>query len=145
MRASRIIISSLFVLSLPLLTAGCSTQTGPSEFPLEEIYGSWDWIKSVGGFAGETKTPSSTGYTMRLVFNTNGTFEWYRADTLMASARFTILRDECPCITSESVDIIHYADGGQLVNQEISLISSDTLSLVACCCDCYEDMYVRME
>ena len=42
---------------------GCSD---PVEPPPDDLFGVWEWARSVGGFAGVTLTPGSEGYTLQL-------------------------------------------------------------------------------
>jgi len=53
------------------------------------IIGTWVWVETSGGFAGITKTPQSTGKTMRLVIS-DSTVKKYVNDTLRSELTYTI-------------------------------------------------------
>ncbi|MFD1469277.1 hypothetical protein ACFQ48_13680 [Hymenobacter caeli] len=79
----------LFCVATALLagsTGACTKEgAGPAEVSGTEIYGEWDWVHSVGGIAGLTYTPASTGVATRWVFKTDGTFQEY--DTQQGTTR----------------------------------------------------------
>ncbi len=126
------------------LSCGCSKQTSPTEPEPQGIYGSWNWVKSVGGIAGLTITPAAAGYTERLVLKSDNNCESYRNDTLVATTQFTIRR-EVTLFSLDSVDVIHYADTNRFMKQIISVIGSDTLGLIDLCYDCFGHTYMRTQ
>ncbi len=42
-----------------------------------DVVGSWEWTMSVGGIAGDTRTPATEGYTWQLEFRDDGTMTSY--------------------------------------------------------------------
>ncbi|MGA3286877.1 MAG: hypothetical protein ABSD46_05600 [Bacteroidota bacterium] len=135
---------AIFVVTVSLFLIGCSkksslTQASSTDLQSDSTYiGSWNWIKSSGGFTGGTMTPSTVGYTIRIVLKQDSTFESYHKDTLYATTRFTIYREN-------SIDVIHYADSIRFMPKFIILIGRDTLDLVDQCADCYNSLYVRIK
>lgn len=131
------IISLLLFLYLP----GCSKVTSPTE-PVLDVLGNWNWVESVGGFAGRTMTPKSEGFTLRLVFKFDNRSEFYRNDTLSASTKFTISRQ---VIGSDSVKVISYENNPYMYkSQYITVVHNDTLILQDLCMDCYRHTFTRI-
>jgi hypothetical protein len=78
---------------------------------LPSYIGSWNWVNSSGGIMGETRTPGTVGYRIRIVFKQDGTYEEYRSDTLYLMTQYTIKREKT-IYRSDSLDVIHYESGG---------------------------------
>lgn len=82
--------------ALVALTGCGAGATAPEE--LEELAGSWRWLNAVGGIAGQTRTPASTGETMTLRFLEGDSVELKRNGELAVatvSADTLILVDPC--------------------------------------------------
>lgn len=124
-------------LSLPGCTgdhAAAPVQTG--------LAGSWRWISSSGGFAGETITPASAGYTRIVVYYPDGRYEEYRNSAIARSTRYTLVR-ETPPTRPDQKDVVYYADDPS-VSQIVTLSGTDTLFLYDSCMDCYGHTYVHI-
>jgi hypothetical protein len=135
---------AIFAVIVSLFLIGCTKKSSPTQASSANTqsdstyFGSWNWIKSSGGFTGGTQTPSTVGYTIKIVLRQDSTFESYVRDTLNGTTRFTIFR-------RNSVDVIHYADSMRFWQQYIMLIGRDTLELVDQCVDCYSSFYSRIK
>ena len=106
------------------------------------LYGSWNWVKSVGGIAGMTITPASAGYTRKVVYNPNMTFESYKNDSLENIYPFSVYY-----ITESTLDsfpVVHYDSLPAYQDQSIYSITNDTLVSLDRCVDCFSHTYVRM-
>jgi hypothetical protein len=136
--------SLIVILILGTTIFGCSTGVAPTEPRLPDIYGNWQWVKSVGGFAGTTVTPATAGYTQRVVLKSGNTCEYYKNDTLMTTAQFAIYREKTS-FSSDSVDVIHYLAPVHFFDQIVSQAGSDTLALADLCMDCFKHTYVRIK
>jgi len=105
------------------------------------IFGSWGWVQSVGGIGGWTLTPPPYA---RVVFGTDGTFVYYRADTLVASTTYRIVREVVPFFGSETLNIIHYGDPNRFMPQAFTVVN-DSLILNDLCIDCYTHLYRKVQ
>ena len=137
-RSHVILVSIANCLITVLLLIGCSKSlpTQNSTSSNSTIVGTWNWIKSSGGFTGGTITPASAGYTMKISFGSEGTYQSYRDDTLYASTRYTVRQ-------IDSSQIIHYADSVRFWPQYFELAASDTLYLTDDLVDGYRSLYSR--
>jgi len=117
------------------------TLAGPREGPPATLVGSWSWQKSVGGIAGVTLTPQSTGHTQGLVFRSYGICERYRDDTLIVAGQYSIAREKTWAFP-DTVAVIYYQNNWQ--EPQATQIRGDTLELVDLCIDCFGHTYVRV-
>lgn len=76
MSTARAVALSLVALAAASL-GGCSGGTDPSDDAFR-VEGSWRWVSSVGGIAGETRTPASEGFEQRLELREDGTLRLHR-------------------------------------------------------------------
>lgn len=130
-------LNAIMLLTFLLSLTSCSilgSNSGESD-----IIGEWEWIKSTGGFAGHTVTPDSTGFSeQQLLFSINNKFSFYRADTMVASGRYSLSKQ------SGSIMIkYNTARGPHLPDQWIDRNQKDTLVLRDRCADCYTSIYKR--
>lgn len=75
------------------LLAATTTCTDPLSAPARQLYGSWTWVHSCGGFLGHCITPESVGYTERLEFRHLGPVsvaETWRDDGLYRRETFRL-------------------------------------------------------
>jgi hypothetical protein len=106
----------------------CSDSVTPS--PTERLLGSWSWVASTGGIAGQTRTPATAGESMTLVFRGESQVELLRDGTLSAATTFRLGPDE-----GGEMSMIHYEEPiFGFASQEISL-DEDRLTLRDGCCD----------
>lgn len=103
------------------------------------IYGKWNWLISEGGFGWLRLTPPPA---VRIEYDRNGLFSYYRSDTLIATTPFT-LRREKTIFSPDTCDVIHYQDPLRFVAQ-LFRIDNDTLKLTDLCIDCYGHAYRRI-
>jgi hypothetical protein len=68
----------------------------------EEIVGTWEWVRSVGGIAGIEETPQSTGQSRSVVFDEYGNSTFYRNSTVGNSSSYTLGM----ALTIFSVDLV---------------------------------------
>lgn len=130
----------LGVLFLGVFSAQCAKRQSPIGPQSDELYGYWTWKKSVGGFAGETRTPESTGYTQGLVFEKDGICKMYRDDTLVSYDHYVVVRDQTSWF-DDSVYVIRYTR--KVHPEQVAFWSRDSLELVDLCIDCYWHTYTR--
>lgn len=143
-------ILAILSIAVSLIQNSCTRNSSPTQITSNDHHsdttfiGSWNWMKSTGGFAGVTITPATEGYREKIVLMSDSTFKLYYNDTLNVSTKYYIQREK-PYIHSDSIYIIHYTDSTRFIQQVISLIGYDTLKLVDQCMDCYNSLYSRIQ
>ena len=103
------------------------------------IIGTWTWVSSSGGFAGDTTTPESENINRQLVFD-DFYVTTYENSIVVDKRQFDILL--APVFTpsnKDSIEIIRYENG---IDQFIT-IGKDKLELRERCDDCYFHTYER--
>jgi len=106
----------------------------------EELYGTWTWVESCGGFAGIKYTPATEGYTSAIEFNSSGIFRKYKNEQLETVSKFTVTTGKS-IYTLESVNVIEYE--GDFIKQSVEFFGKDTLILRDECYDCFVHAYVK--
>jgi hypothetical protein len=104
------------------------------------LLGSWIWLKSTGGLAYHEMFPPPA---QTIVFGANGSFMFYRGDSLEASTTYIIKR-EVTIFGQDTVDVIHYAGSLRFVAQMYSF-KADTLFLTDLCFDCFGHAYIKID
>ena len=130
-----LILAAVIIFSVGCDDSGCNLPVAPI------LDGQWQWVQMVGGIAGETRTPESTGDQMRIEFTERYTYDFYRNDTLLSSEPYVIkmmpsvyLPDSVPTI---------YIEGGISQAFEFSALN-DSLYLFDNCYDCFAHVYYRI-
>ena len=103
----------------------------------ELIIGKWDWVRSVSPWTGQVTNPHTAGYSIRLVFSTDGIMKEYRNDTLSNSSNYSIETNP----SEPGRNFIIYNSGLQ---SQVD-ISSDTLILNASYIDGPVSSYIRLK
>lgn len=125
-----------FGLVVGLSPTACGTLT--TSTTNDRLSGEWMWVESVGGIAGMTLTPESTGETMTLRFRHGDSIDLVRDGSLQRSVGYETTRDD--------------SDGEFLLTTDPPLFSFesqtaavrvDTLILVDPCCDGFIYRFVR--
>jgi hypothetical protein len=131
------LITLIFCLSI---NYGCRKNNTITGSQPADIYGSWNWLKSSGGFAYQEFFPPPQ---IRQVYNEDGSFQLYKNDSLKASTTFTVRR-EITGWSTDSVNVIHYKDSIQFQPQMFNS-GSDSLILRDLCMDCFTHIYKRIQ
>lgn len=124
---------ALFIAGIYGCDTGVETQ--------EDIYGSWNWIRTTGGFAGVSLTPQSEGYTMKAVFSRGNSASFYKNDSLIWTSKFTVNKEKT-IFSEEEMSVIHYES--TRLPQAIS-IKGDTLTLSDNAYDGFNMSYVKIK
>lgn len=129
------------ILMLAWTSACSSAAVGPSP---DRLFGEWRWLRSVGGIAGEVRTPESEGFTRTVRFLQPDRVEFLQDGTLEAATRFD-LRPGRDDVDPPDVVRIVYRDPvpGGFQEQYVSFAEPDGLVLTDLCCDGFESTYVR--
>jgi len=127
-----------------LLTAFVLVSCGKEiTFPSDEaarIVGTWQWIESTGGIAGVTRTPASTGESIRAIFTSKGTYQKYVNNQVEIDATYSM--EEGPTIYSTELgNIMHYT--GEAFAHSVVISTMDTLLIRDECYDCFIHTFVR--
>ena len=123
----------IFVVLLTALLLSCDQKIEPDS----NLLGTWTWVKSTGGFAGGTNTPSSTGQQITIEFSKNR-YKKYVNGSLVDDLSYVIKLDNS-IYSTENEEIIIYGNEWRqtFVVTEQSLILSDE------CYDCFLHEYKR--
>ena len=142
--------TKIIILITALLTILCSMQCGNSTGSLEilnkQLIGQWQWVSSIGGFAGETRTPETEVHNIVLNFISDSNFISTKIDStgiviiteVATGAYYTAF--EPVWSVSDSVDVI-YMDN--FLRSAFEIIA-DTLFLNEICADCFGHKYIRI-
>jgi hypothetical protein len=105
------------------------------------IVGKWRWVKSVGGFAGQTITPQKAKYNLREEFNADSTFKTYKNDSVTVQGKYSIIKNY-KLSSSNTVDVLKT---NKSYNQAFT-IHNDTLFINdVFISDGFSTIYVRMK
>lgn len=142
----KILRFSIIILLLvsPVILLQCKDK--PNE-PVQEtdIYGSWNWRWSQGGYSGGTIYADSVAYTRFLYIGRNMTYEEFFNDSLRYSGTFiledsiTTTNDTLRVIVVDEYPLVH-----GLFKITVQYVDQDSLILVDGCQDCYTNKYVRL-
>ena len=143
----------LFLVAVSVAELGCKTtpiepdtepeqaETGPEpvgSIP-DRFMGSWRWLMSCGGFAGQCFGPDSGGIAHRLNLKETGDFEVLVADTIWEAGTFSIVLENAGYM------IRYEPNRGLWYGRHwIRLSGPDTLMLDDGCCDLFSHTYARM-
>jgi len=106
-----------------------------------KIVGQWEWIRSTGGIAGQVLTPDSAGVPGRhFNFNSDYTFSFFRADTLVQTGTYSLEEKDENIIIDYNTEKEDFS-----LNQRVKFKGNDTLILADECYDCYINTYIRMQ
>jgi hypothetical protein len=135
-----VLFTSLAVLAISITSCDTGTTVEPT---ISQLYGSWQWISSQGGFGGELRTPQSTSETRKAIFRADGIVQFFKNNILVNQLRFTVNRESNP--NGNEYYVIRYLDTSYYVpDQTISFDGLDTLYLADTCMDCYRNVYSRL-
>ena len=132
------------VILLLIAFASCNDRY-PVAPEISQLYGTWQWLRSVGGIMGEVRTPKSTGHTGKAIFHFDGTVAFYRDDILVEQYRYTITREKLYPNAQEALIIEFLGAPAPSNKQTISYQGVDTLFLSDLCMDCYQHTYARIK
>ncbi|SRR5258707_12458616 len=146
----RLLLSCLIIMLLHVL-GSCQDTTEPPVLQhhrlrvLEPptIIGSWNWIESETMFG--IVTPATEGYTLKLHFDRDSNFYFYRNDTLLSVRKYRITQDSLsPCATDTCIALVFENPGGRSdTEQIIEFFGNDTLQLTDTGLDSGHSKYVR--
>jgi PKD repeat protein len=125
----------IFIISI--LAASCSLESS-SNSSSNSITGTWTWQKSVGGIAGTTLTPESTGTQKKLLFSSDGKVTVYLNNEITATNTYEIKKG--PSIFDEKESTLLIFGGNTYV---IQFLTEDSFSLSDNFADGFSSLYKR--
>lgn len=129
----------LFLLTLFAAIASLSSCDGnEGTISQARLTGNWQWVESVGGIAGTTETPSSTGNEIMLEI-TPASIKKFTNGTLTKMWPYTIASGQS-IFGGNRLMVIYEDDSAP---QSFTVVE-DELVLTDECHDCYENRYVRI-
>ena len=146
---TRQLLASCSRLTLVALTSIALSSCGnsPSEPETENadkllphLLGEWAWQCSTGGFAGETVCAATSGLIQTWEFRTDSVFLWTRADTVVVTGAFRIVRLG-PWIGGDSINVL-------VLNETLTVLAlemptQDSLIATEQCYDCFTSRWSR--
>ncbi|WP_348810692.1 hypothetical protein [Flavobacterium maritimum] len=82
--------SFFIIILISILSLSCSVESSVGDLNSNSIIGSWTWQKSVGGIAGSTETPESTGIQKKIVFTGEGKVMVYSNNVEITNTTYEI-------------------------------------------------------
>ena len=135
-----------FTLLLGLISCRKDIIVPDKEF--ENLFGTWNWVSSSGGFGGETITPTTESKTIEIEYKENGTYKKFIDDKKVSKMTFQFEEQESIYSIGKEY-VITYSDGKfsrkGVISHPFDFIGTDTLILRDECYDCYSHIYVRKE
>ena len=125
------------LLALVVLLA-CKSMTGEGD-GADRLEGSWRWVSSSGGFAGNRITPATAGFNVQFRFSGNQVTV-LRNDSIRGTSTYTLRGDD---ITYQPAISVFNFDGS-VDTQRLLPLAGDTISLNDPCCDRYSHRFVRV-
>lgn len=138
----------LIVSSLSIFLTGCKKDIDVPKQELNNLFGTWEWVQSSGGFAGITTSPLTEGHTIKLEFNENGIYKEFKNGEKIDKRKFSFIEGKS-IYTADNSTLIEYEKTGVLnrkenfTSQSIIFFSNDTLQLNDECYDCFSRLYVK--
>ncbi len=137
------------VLSFVILIAldSCQKDIDVPDKKFENLFGTWSWVYSSGGFNGATITPTTENKTIKIEYKENGVYKKV-VNKKVSKMTFKFEKRES-IYSSEKEYVIVYSKGKfskkGVVSHSIDFIGVDTIVLRDECYDCYSHIYARIE
>jgi hypothetical protein len=104
------------------------------------LFGTWTWLYSSGGYAGVTSTPATTGEIREIEFDTKNNFKYFVNGKLKTESKFQI--EKSISIFSKDSALILLTKSWT-VQQSIRFVHPDTLTLSEEVFDGFGHSYIR--
>lgn len=144
--SSRFSFRLIFILSALVLSSACRKDIKTPGDQSVNVFGSWLWVSSFSGAGGVSQTPTSTGESVELEYESNGVFKEFRDGKKTEKLIFEFI--EGTSINFQlSGYVIKYRNSGlnrkEKFREEFGMIGADTLLLKRDCSGCFTRMFVR--
>lgn len=131
----------LLVLAISFSLFGCRKDISLPNDSLNKLFDAWNWVESKRDGSESVSNPDLKGYTVQLVFRSNGILLEYRNGKRYDKMKFSI-SEEKTIHGDDSAYLIIYESGSK-TNQSIIFKGSDTLILKDECNECYTSVFVK--
>jgi hypothetical protein len=141
---------TIAIVALSFCFTTCRKDISVPSTDLDKLFGTWNWIQSSGGFAGQINSPATSGYSQTIEFNKNGIYKIYKDGKQKDKMKFT-LTNGTSIYNTGTAYLIKYKDIGLFdkndhsVTQSVKFGGQDTLFLNDECYDCYGHIYIRQK
>ena len=132
-------MSSLRIAAFAALAAGiaCTERQSPSpqSSSADQIAGRWQWVRSIGGYSGNTLTPTLLGHEYAVEFGSDGIYREWEDGIPLTRTRYRVERGFAFNSGDDTVSIVETDDGvvfsrlGDSRAQAIGQVRGDTLVL----------------
>jgi hypothetical protein len=109
------------------------------------IVGTWNWVRSCGGWTGDCIYPGSTYAHQVLHLYENSRYAWYVADSVYLQGSYHVETREPEPGRKVAVLIMEYEPPQFVPKRTIDFVSRDSLVLTDDCSDCFTSVYHRVE
>ena len=124
------------ILAIAIAPNGCTSDpTGSQEQPPESLFGTWVWITAIGGIAGATLTPESTGFTRTIRFTPPNRVELFRNGESERDTTFEVIPLVGNGVTGSSFELRFGQPLMDFATQRIDFTEEGRLVLTDPCCD----------
>lgn len=90
---------------------------------LETIFGTWELVVMSGGFAGQTETPETMGYTTSLVLLRNGKANWYKNGDVYKKEKFELVNSPSGSVYPYQINFTESFDSWISLNNDSLMLS----------------------
>lgn len=97
----------LMVLAALLIAAGGCDGSGPPQVP--ELFGTWEWVGTRGGIAGDARTPRADDPRITVRFSPGGTAEFRRDGDVSREQRYR-LSSEVTIFGPDPLPVLYFDD-----------------------------------
>jgi hypothetical protein len=147
MKDQRIIMAIAFI-AVSMIFSSCRKDISLPDPSLSKLFGSWEWVQTSGGLAGQIKNPATEGQTQSVEFSSTGIYKLFingeqKSKTKYSLSYLTAVHnaDSPVLVTYENLGSGHQSD--DIVKQYLTFKGEDTLYLNDECVDCFNYVYVR--
>ena len=142
-----------FILLIVLFSSlffGCKKESTEIDFPnsqSKQLIGSWKWVESSGGFAGNIINPTTEGYAKQMEFSENGKHYEFKEGEKMVIRNYEF--EEKKSIHNSQIEYMIKFRSPPIDNDtywfnSFDFVGNDSLFLSDECYDCYGHLYVRV-
>jgi hypothetical protein len=136
--------AGLFLILVTIILFQCNR--GPSKPRIgNDIYGSWAWDRSCGGYSGDCIYADSVDYLRTVYIEENLTYYETYDDSVVYDGLFAL--EDSITAESDTVRIIiieNYPSGPSPLRLIAGYVDTDSLILIEDCDDCYTHKYRRL-
>ena len=108
------------------------------------IVGTWNWVRSCGGWSGDCIYPGPIYSHQVLLFYESSRYVWYVADSIYMQGPYHVETSEPSPGRKVAVLIMEYESPQNIPRRTIDFVSRDSLVLIDDCSDCFTSVYHRM-